>query len=334
MKRKPKISKFLVGAVSIIIAAQVSGVNFSFAQEQTIPAETVNTDIFTDVQLGHPEYIALKYLKEKGVITGYSDGSFKPDNLISRVEALKIILAAEGKITQDYIKNNSLGGIDYAKSAEIVKFSDIYKSMWYFPYIKKGAEINIIGGYPDGTFKPEQTVNKAESFKMTMLADATPLPAVTENPFNDIPMNEWFAPYFLEAKNRQIVYITMAGNANPGREMTRSTFAELVYRYIKSKEGFKYGGGSFYSDWFEGRGTSSGEPYRAAELTAAHRTLPFNTIIKVTNLENGKSVTVRVNDRGPYITGRVVDLSKTAFEQIAYTGQGVIWVEYQIINPT
>ena len=107
MKRKPKISKFLVGAVSIIIAAQVSGVNFSFAQEQTVPAETVNTDVFTDVQLGHPEYIALKYLKEKGVITGYSDGSFKPDNLISRVEALKIILAAEGKITQDYLKKNS-----------------------------------------------------------------------------------------------------------------------------------------------------------------------------------------------------------------------------------
>jgi rare lipoprotein A len=249
------------------------------------------------------------------------------------VEALKIILAAEGKITQDYIKNNSLGGIDYAKSAEIIKFSDIYKSMWYYPYIKKGAEINIIGGYPDGTFKPEQTVNKAESFKMTMLADATTLPAVTEDPFADVPAGEWFAPYFLEGKNRQIVYITMGGNANPATEMTRSTFAELVYRYLKSKEGCRYGGGSFYSDWFEGRGTSSGEPYKAAELTAAHRTLPFNTIIKVTNLENGKSVTVRVNDRGPYITGRVVDLSRTAFEQIAYTGQGVIWVEYQIITP-
>jgi len=333
MKLKPKISRPLVGAVCIIILAELIGVHFSYAQELTPAVEPVNTDVFTDVQYGHSEYLALKYLKEKGVISGYADGSFKPDNLINRVEALKIILAAEGKITDDYVKNNSLGGLEFSKNAELIKFTDIYRSMWYYPYIKKGAEINIIGGYPDGTFKPEQTVNKAESFKMTMLADQTPLPAVTENPFVDVPAGEWFAPYFLEGKNRQIVYITMAGLANPGREMTRSTFAELVYRYLRSKEGCMYGGGSFYSDYFEGRGTSSGEPYRAAELTAANRTLPFNTMIKVTNLENGKSVTVRVNDRGPYITGRVVDLSKTAFEQIAYTGQGVIWVEYQVVTP-
>lgn len=333
MRLKPKFSKFLVGAAGIIIAAQVSGAGLIFAQEETAIAEPENNDVFTDVQYGHPEYLALKYLKEKGVINGYADGSFKPENLINRVEALKIILEAEEKINDEYIKNNSLGGVDFSKNADLIRFSDIYRSMWYYPYIKKGAEINIIGGYPDGTFKPEQTVNKAESFKMTMLADAITFPEVTENPFPDVPMAEWFAPYFLEAKNRQIAYVTMAGNANPATEMSRSTFSELVYRYLKSKEGCRYGGGSFYSDWFEGRGTSSGEPYRAAELTAAHRTLPFNTVIKVTNLENGKSVDVRVNDRGPYITGRVVDLSKTAFEQIAYTGQGVIWVEYQVITP-
>lgn len=319
----------------VALGITVFNVNFTFAQETETTEQTPDLPVFTDVEVGHPEYLALKYLKEKGVISGYPDGSFKPDNIINRVEALKIILTAEGKINNEYITNNSIGGIDYATNASLVKFSDIYKSMWYYPYLKKAVEENIIAGYPDGTFKPEKTVNKAESYKMTMLADRIPLPEVTEDPFNDVSMSEWFAPYFQEAKTRQIVFITMAGNANPGTEMTRSTFAELVYRYLKSKEGYMYGGGSFYSDWFEGRGTSSGEPYMASELTAAHRTLPFNTIVKVTNLENGKSVTVRVNDRGPYITGRVIDLSRTAFEQIAYTGQGVIWVEYQIIsNPT
>ncbi len=295
-------------------------------------AQTEDTHVFTDVDVGHPEYVAIKYLKEKGILKGYDDGSFKPENLINRIEALKIILEANKTINNNYIEQNKLGGDNFLTNLDLVSFSDIYKSQWYFPYIKKAVEEGIVQGYEDGTFKPLKTVNRVESFKMVMEDDNVALSEVTENPFADVNMNEWFAPYIQEAKLREIIYVMMNNTVNPGREMTRSKFAELVYRYMKSKQGSMFGKGSYYSDSLEGNGTSSGEPYRAAELTAAHKTLPFNTMVKVTNLANGAEVVVRINDRGPFVTGRVIDLSRSAFEAIAHPGTGVIWVEYEIIN--
>jgi len=318
-----------IQAIILLFVFCIGGINLTYAQENPVPATTA---VFSDVDIGHPEYLAIKYLKEIGIIKGYDDGSFRPGKLINRAEALKIILIATKKINDEYIKNNSIGGINFTTNTEIVKFSDVFKSNWYFPYIKKAVEDNIVSGYQDGTFKPYDTVNRAESIKMFMESDKVPLPEVTENPFEDVYKGDWYAAYFLESKIREIVFVSMANNVNPGFLMTRSQFAELIYRYLKSKEGCRYGIGTFYSDWFEGRGTTSGEPYKAAELTAAHLTLPFNTIVKVTNLENGKSVTVRINDRGPFVTGRVIDLSRAAFEQIAYPGEGIIWVEYQVIT--
>lgn len=302
------------------------------AEPEVVEPEVIETAVFTDVDLGHSEYVALKYLKERGIIGGYADGSFKPGNLIYRVEALKMILEANDLINKDYIATNSLGGTDYKTNMELITFTDIFKAQWYYPYLKKAVEMGVIGGYPDGTFKPTQVVNRAESYKMVMESDGIDFGEVLEAPFYDVSVYDWYAKYFNEGKLRQIVYFTMSNTVNPGRELSRSKFAELVYRYLRSKQGAMFGKGSYYADFFEGRGTASGEPYRAAELTAAHLTLPFGTIVKVTNLENGNSVTVKINDRGPYITGRVIDLSRTAFEAIAHPGQGVIYVEYEIIE--
>jgi rare lipoprotein A len=80
-------------------------------------------------------------------------------------------------------------------------------------------------------------------------------------------------------------------------------------------------GVSFYSD---PQPTASGEPFNPNALTAAHKTLPFNTRVRVTNPANGKSVVVRINDRGPYVGSRCLDLSRAAFAAIAPLGQGVI----------
>jgi hypothetical protein len=81
---------------------------------------------------------------------------------------------------------------------------------------------------------------------------------------------------------------------------------------------------SFYAEDFHGRGTAFGEQFDMNELTAAHRTLPHNTLVKVMNVDNGKSVVVRINDRGPYVDGRDMDLSLAAFEKIAPRGQGIL----------
>ncbi|WP_036692507.1 septal ring lytic transglycosylase RlpA family protein [Pedobacter glucosidilyticus] len=83
------------------------------------------------------------------------------------------------------------------------------------------------------------------------------------------------------------------------------------------------GKASYYADKFDGRKTASGEVFRNHKLTAAHKTLPFGTKVKVTNLNNGKTVKVRVNDRGPFVAGRIIDLSKQAAKKIAIDKVGV-----------
>jgi rare lipoprotein A len=92
------------------------------------------------------------------------------------------------------------------------------------------------------------------------------------------------------------------------------------------------GEASYYGDEFEGRKTASGERYRGDGLTAAHRTLPFGTRIRVTDLSNGRSVEVTVNDRGPHKKGRVVDLSRRAAEQLRMVGRGVAQVRVEVVD--
>jgi len=77
---------------------------------------------------------------------------------------------------------------------------------------------------------------------------------------------------------------------------------------------------SYYGPKFHGKKTASGEVFDMYKLTAAHRTLPFGTRVRVTNLENSKSVVVRINDRGPFIKGRIIDLSFEAARRIGITG--------------
>lgn len=88
-------------------------------------------------------------------------------------------------------------------------------------------------------------------------------------------------------------------------------------------------GASFYD---EGQLTANGETFNPDALTAAHKTLPFNTRVRVTNPDNGKSVTVRINDRGPFIEGRCLDLSRAAFESIASVSLGELTVKYEVLG--
>ena len=89
---------------------------------------------------------------------------------------------------------------------------------------------------------------------------------------------------------------------------------------------------SWYGGKFHGRKTASGEKYDKHELTAAHKSLPFGTKVKVTNIRNGKSVVVEINDRGPNAKSRDLDLSQAAFSEIGHTNTGVMQVEYEIMN--
>lgn len=92
------------------------------------------------------------------------------------------------------------------------------------------------------------------------------------------------------------------------------------------------GKASFYADKFEGNPTASGEKYRHSKLTAAHKTLPFGTRVRVTNLSNNESVEVVINDRGPYVENRIIDLSKSAAEKLGFVNQGLADIRLEVID--
>lgn len=103
-------------------------------------------------------------------------------------------------------------------------------------------------------------------------------------------------------------------------------FAQVSFAQVQT------GKASFYADKFEGSPTASGEKYKHAKMTAAHKSLPFGTKIRVTNLGNNQSVEVVVNDRGPYVDGRIVDLSKAAAEKLGFINQGLADVKLEVID--
>ncbi|MGP4986295.1 septal ring lytic transglycosylase RlpA family protein [Pseudoalteromonas nigrifaciens] len=103
---------------------------------------------------------------------------------------------------------------------------------------------------------------------------------------------------------------------------------------VKSSSGelIQLGKASFYADKYQGRTTANGERFDQQAATAAHLKLAFGTKVKVTNLANNKSVIVRINDRGPYIRGRIIDLSSSMFKKIADPKVGVIDVQVTVID--
>ena len=94
----------------------------------------------------------------------------------------------------------------------------------------------------------------------------------------------------------------------------------------------EFGIASYYSDLFQGKPTASGELYDKAQLTAAHKTLPFGTLVKVTRLDNNKSVQVRVNDRGPFISGRIIEISREGASRIDLIRDGATRVKVEIVK--
>jgi rare lipoprotein A len=106
------------------------------------------------------------------------------------------------------------------------------------------------------------------------------------------------------------------------------------YYLLATAEGYRERGvASWYGPDFHARPTSSGEPYDMYAMTAAHKTLPIPAYARVTNLSNGRSVVVRINDRGPFVANRIIDLSYTAAHKLDMTRAGTAFVEVQVLTP-
>lgn len=122
-------------------------------------------------------------------------------------------------------------------------------------------------------------------------------------------------------KDDGIIYLGYSEQANeqPGRPIERARY-------------FEEGKASFYADKFHGRRTASGEIYDQNKLTAAHPTLKFGTRVRVTNLFNNKSVIVRINDRGPALKSRIIDLSYEAAKRLDMIENGVVQVRIEVVG--
>ena len=105
-------------------------------------------------------------------------------------------------------------------------------------------------------------------------------------------------------------------------------FLSLALLPTNAEEGLA----SWYGGKFQGRKTANGEIFDTRNLTAAHKTLPFDTLVRVVSLENDREVTVRINDRGPFVEGRIIDLSRAAADAIGMAGAGVARVRLEVFR--
>ncbi|MFA0811612.1 septal ring lytic transglycosylase RlpA family protein [Microbulbifer epialgicus] len=122
--------------------------------------------------------------------------------------------------------------------------------------------------------------------------------------------------------------IGSAGNKSPYK------VNGVTYRVRDKVGGYKERGqASWYGTKFHGRRTANGEIYNMYAMSAAHKTLPLPSYAKVTNLDNGRSIIVRVNDRGPFVHGRIIDLSYTAAQKLGYVDKGIARVEVEALDP-
>lgn len=142
-----------------------------------------------------------------------------------------------------------------------------------------------------------------------------------------------FTPLSTFSAEKQQSKTTKQAPKKSGKVSTKKTAEKKSAATAQSVQQYQQTGlASFYAKKFNGRKTANGEIYNDNLLTAAHRTLPLGTVVKVTNLRNGRQVTVRINDRGPFIKGRIIDLSRRAASEIGMIASGITQVKIETVK--
>jgi peptidoglycan lytic transglycosylase len=125
---------------------------------------------------------------------------------------------------------------------------------------------------------------------------------------------------------------TSSGSKTQNKSIPQQAVLRTVALRANAKP-YQVGVASWYGSFFQGKDTASGEPYNMYDLTAAHPTLPLGTLVKVTNLHNGRAIIVKVNDRGPVVPGRIIDLSYNAARALHFKNKGLQRVRLDVIHP-
>lgn len=171
---------------------------------------------FTDLSPSHKNYDAIIYLQSNNVLQGFSDGTFRPENKVTRSEFLKIIIEGSN-IPLDITANTS--------------FIDVNHSLWDGPYIKKAYSAGWINGYEDNTFRPTQTITKSEALKVLAKAQNWQISTtLTEKPYFDTELGIWYTPYVAYAKENK--YLEDSTLFFPDSQMNRGEISEIIYQTL------------------------------------------------------------------------------------------------------
>lgn len=181
----------------------------------TVHAQEAPSDI-----AGNTNAEAITYLYERGVIGGYSDGTFKPRNGINRAELAKILVTAKGANPT----------VDQYHDC----FSDV-TTEWFAPYVCYAKEQGWVAGYSDGSYRPSNPVITVEAIKMILNAqDISASASTSENTYTDVDTNAWYAPFVQTANSKGLLEIAR-GKLNVNNNMTRGGVAEMIYRALSIK---------------------------------------------------------------------------------------------------
>lgn len=175
---------------------------------------------FSDVSVTHPMYESIMYLADRDYVSGYEDGTFKPDRVVTRAEILKFALKA--------------AEIDTVTSGELT-FTDVPMDAWYYPLVLTASQKGIVSGYDDGTFQPDRVVTRAEGAKIILNALHVTLPEAYTGGLKDVTAEDWFAPYVEYIRTYSLMTLE-ADEFKPDVGLKRQDVAELVYHFIKAKE--------------------------------------------------------------------------------------------------
>lgn len=198
-------------------------------QSAILPAYAAEQS-FSDVSPDHPAFESVEFLKERGILAGYGDGTFKPHQRVNRAEALKIMVAP-------FISQNELANAGVIPST----YADIDNDAWYKPYVEFAREAGVIDGPPAKTrFNGEDPVLKVEFLKMLFLSAGADPNAYSEIRLplaNDASnIDEWYYPYLRYAVSTSAAFADSNGRLTPATELTRAQTAILLHRYILYRE--------------------------------------------------------------------------------------------------
>lgn len=206
-------SSVSLGNYTKTTSASVLAANTGVVAEASVTTTAAPVElIFSDVPVTHEAATAISYFKQMGYVGGYDDGSFKPANLVTRAEFLKILA--------EVVDADFAGGV-YEKC-----FNDV-NSEWFAVYACYASQKKWASGYSDGSFKPAQTVERAEALKMAFVALGVTLPtSIDAQPFMDVPLSSWYAPYAKVAKDLGVIRGKVFLS---NLKLTRASTVQLLY---------------------------------------------------------------------------------------------------------